>query len=339
MIRLVHDKMISKWVIVAAFAFFIFSAFTYACMYGHKTATKSIHSAVYIRVQPGMNADKIANLLYKHNVIDSITGFKIVAKLNGLDNRLRAGNYTFYPHMEYREIIENLVNGKVSAITAMIPEGYNIDQIARAFAQKGIVNEEEFKKEAQNFSPFAYITTNTGEKYRVEGFLFPDTYELPADATAKDILTIMTNEFDSKFTPEMHQRAQQLNLTVKETIILASLVEKEAQIDSDRPIIAQVFMNRLRRGMPLQSCATIQYILGNPKAELSVQDTKIESPYNTYQHMGLPPGPIANPGLASIEAVLFAEPTEYLYFVADKDGKHHFSRTYEEHLQAIDRIE
>lgn len=149
----------------------------------------------------------------------------------------------------------------------------------------------------------------------------------------------MADEFDRKFTPEMRRQAETLHLTMEDAVILASLVEKEARIDDDRPVIAQVFMNRLRRSMPLQSCATIQYILGSPKAELSVQDTKIESPYNTYRHMGLPPGPIANPGLASLQAVLFAPPTEYLYFVADKDGRHHFSRTYEEHLQAIDRIE
>ena len=148
----------------------------------------------------------------------------------------------------------------------------------------------------------------------------------------------MTKEFNDKLTEEMRERANQMGLSIRELVILASLVEKEAQVDEDRPIIAQVFMNRLKEHMPLQSCATIQYILGFPKPELSLQDTKIESPYNTYQNMGLPPGPIANPGVESIKAVLYSTPTDYLYFVADKNGKHHFSKTYEEHLLAIDRI-
>lgn len=333
------DKIISKWVVIGVFACLVFSTFLFACMHSGKTVNKSQANPVYIRVDAGMNAEKIAGILHENKIIDSVVGFKIIAKLNGLDGRLRAGNYTFYQGMKYRDIIDDLVNGKVSAITVMIPEGYNVDQIAELFEKKGLFSGAAFKKEAKQFRPFDYIHGDVRAKYTVEGFLFPDTYEFSSEATVQDILRTMAEEFDSKFTPEMSERAAALNLTVEEVVILASLVEKEAQVDADRPVIAQVFMNRLREAMPLQSCATIQYILGNPKAELSVQDTKIESDYNTYQHMGLPPGPIANPGIASIKAVLFAPPTEYLYFVADKNGKHHFSRTYEEHLRAIDRIE
>ena len=152
-------------------------------------------------------------------------------------------------------------------------------------------------------------------------------------------MKMMSRQFDHELTADMRQRATDMGLSVRNLIVLASLVEKEAQVEEDRPIIAQVFINRLQKEMPLQSCATIQYILGNPKAELSIADTKLESPYNTYLHRGLPPGPIANPGIASIKAVLYSEPTPYLYFVADKNGKHHFSVTYEEHLAAIDRVQ
>ena len=152
-------------------------------------------------------------------------------------------------------------------------------------------------------------------------------------------MKMMAGQFDQGLTPALRERAVAMNLSIRELVILASLVEKEAQLEEDRPIIAQVFLNRLKAEMPLQSCATIQYILGNPKAELSIQDTKIESPYNTYLHQGLPPGPIGNPGLASIKAVLYSDPTDYMYFVADKDGRHHFSRTYEEHLTTIDKVQ
>lgn len=339
MIRQKEHKIISKWPMIGIFGFFVLSVFLFACMHGGKPAVQSGANAVYVRVSAGMDAGKIALILYEKKVIDSVAGFKIMAKINGLDDRLRAGNYTFYQGMKYKEIIDQLANGRVSAVTVMIPEGLTVEQIAALLEEKGLLSREEFKKEAENFRPFDYIHRDIRAKYAAEGFLFPDTYEFSAEASAADILRTMAGEFNRKFTPEMQSRADTLHLTVEDVVVLASLVEKEAQVDEDRPIIAQVFMNRLRSSMPLQSCATIQYILGNPKAELSIQDTKIESPYNTYQHMGLPPGPIANPGIASIKAVLFAAPTEYLYFVADKKGKHHFSRTYEEHLQAIDRIE
>ena len=149
---------------------------------------------------------------------------------------------------------------------------------------------------------------------------------------------MMTTLFDEQFTDSMRARANEIGLSIKDVVILASLVEKEAQLPVDRPLIAGVFLNRLKQDMPLQSCATIQYILGYPKAELTVQDTEISSPYNTYQHMGLPPGPIANPGIAAINSVLYSEKTDFLYFVADKEGAHHFSKTYEQHLIAIEQV-
>jgi len=145
-------------------------------------------------------------------------------------------------------------------------------------------------------------------------------------------------QFDKQFTESMRLKARENGLSIKDVVILASMVETEAQLPSDRPIIAGVFLNRLKQNMPMQSCATIQYILGYPKAELTVQDTEISSPYNTYQHMGLPPGPIANPGIASINAVLYPQNTDFIYFVADKQGAHHFSKTYEEHLKAIEQV-
>ena len=215
---------------------------------------------------------------------------------------------------------------------------YNINQIGKILEEKGITTQKDFEKAAKDFAPYEYISLDSQAQYRVEGFLFPDTYQFSRKQSSKEILGIMTKEFNDKLTEEMRERANQMGLSIRELVILASLVEKEAQVDEDRPIIAQVFMNRLKEHMPLQSCATIQYILGFPKPELSLQDTKIESPYNTYQNMGLPPGPIANPGVESIKAVLYSTPTDYLYFVADKNGKHHFSKTYEEHLLAIDRI-
>jgi UPF0755 protein len=338
-----EDKQLSKWLIISCLLAFVCLVFTYGILHMQKPATVHVSQTkvtdVYVKIKPGMNAEKIANLLYENGITEGTLGFRIMAKIHGLDSSLKAGDYAFNKKMTYSEIIDILVQGKTSAFNLTIPEGYNINQIGKLLEEKGIAKASEFENLAKTFAPYDYMVMNADSKYRAEGFLFPDTYQVANGQTAKDVLTMMSKQFDGQFTPEMRMRAEKLGLSVRETVILASLVEKEAQIDTDRPIIAQVFMNRLRAFMPLQSCATIQYILGYAKPELTIQDTKIESPYNSYQHMGLPPGPIANPGLASIKAVLYSEPTEYLYFVADKNGKHHFSKTYEEHLREIDRIQ
>ena len=155
---------------------------------------------------------------------------------------------------------------------------------------------------------------------------------------AREILLMMAGNFDDRLTADMRQRAADMRLSVFELVTLASLVEKEARFEEDRPVIAQVFLKRLQLGIPLQSDTTIQYLLDAPKEEVTYADTEIESPYNTYQHIGLPPGPIANPGLASIEAVLYPADTDYLYFVADRQGHNHYSRTYSEHLTLVDRV-
>ena len=148
----------------------------------------------------------------------------------------------------------------------------------------------------------------------------------------------MAGEMNKQLTPAIREQIAAKHMTIFEFITLASLVEREALFDEDRPIIAAVFLKRLQIGMPLQSCASIQYILGYPKSHLSIEDTQIPSPYNTYIHAGLPPGPIANPGMKSMEAVLNAPSTDYLFFVADKEGHHHFTKTYAEHLKVVESI-
>ncbi len=193
-------------------------------------------------------------------------------------------------------------------------------------------------EKGKTYTPYEYMVGTKPVTYRVEGFLFPSTYEIPVGSKAEDVMAIMADEMNRQLTPKMRQDIEAQGMTIFEFITLASLVEKEAKFDEDRPIIAAVFRQRLKTGMPLESCASIQYILGYPKPLISIEDTKLESPYNTYLHKGLPPGPIANPGIKSMEAVLYAPPTEYLFFVADKEGHHHFTKTYDEHLKIVDQI-
>lgn len=335
-----REKQISKWLIISCFLAFSFLMFSYGAM----RSNANLHRAkeeVNLTVQQGMTADEVAQLLYDKGVTDSVLGFKLIAKINRLDESIKAGEYVFDAGMSYQTIVERLANGQTSMLVVRltIPEGYTVKQIGALLEKKGISSNTRFMQLAEQFAPYAYMKGEDDVEYQAEGFLFPDTYEFMVDETAERVLQVLSEEFDSRFSAKLRERADELGLTLREVVILASLVEKEAQVDEDRPVIAQVFLNRLQMNMPLQSCATIQYILGYPKPELTIEDTRIASPYNTYLHLGLPPGPIANPGIASIEAVLYSEPTEYLYFVADQNGKHHFSTTYDEHLQTIDRIE
>ena len=309
-------------------------------IYGFTQSTTSVIGENFvILVKPGMVANDIGDLLYKQGAIKSIFLFRIVSKVQGMENSLQPGEYVFSKNMTVQQIVAMLSRGETSDEHITIPEGYTVEQIAKLLQEKQLGSAGIFKSVAQRFVPYTYmVNDNTNVKYKAEGYMFPNTYRITKGTTEEQILTMMTLQFDKQFTESMRARAYEIGLSIKDVIILASLVEKEAQLPSDRPIIAGVFLNRLKQNMPMQSCATIQYILGYPKAELTVQDTEISSPYNTYQHMGLPPGPIANPGIAAINAVLYSQNTEFIYFVADKQGAHHFSKTYEEHLIAIEQV-
>lgn len=294
--------------------------------------------SVYIRVTPGMRVAELVELLHDKGAVSGSFGFKALARWNDLQSNLKVGAYVFSSEMTYQEIIDALMSGKTAAVMVTIPEGYSVEQIASLFAEKGLAEKAAVLDVAKNFAPYDYMTTNDDTIYRAEGFLFPDTYEIAHDQDAEAIFKMMADEFDYKFTPEMRQRAQEMNMSIRDVITLASLVEKEARYAEDRPIIAQVFLTRLEIGMPLQSDATIQYLLDAPKEDVLIEDTKMKSPYNTYQNMELPPGPIANPGLDSIKAVLYPADTDYLYFVADRQGHNYYTTSYQEHLDVVDRV-
>lgn len=293
---------------------------------------------VVVRITPGMASGEIGDLLAAKGVIDSTWKFKLAVKLNGAGDKFQAGTFSLQKNMTVGDALGVLINGRATSQWVTIPEGYDVRQIAKLLAKHGLVEEKEFLAAAKDFAPYDYIVKSPEADYAIEGFLFPDTYEFATDASCQDIMSRMAEEFDHKLTPELRQQASQRNLSVYELVTLASLVEKEARFPEDRPIIAQVFFKRLDINMPLQTDTTIQYLLDGPKENLSISDTKIDSPYNTYQHYGLPPGPIASPGMASIEAVLNPANTAYLYFVADTQGHNHYGYTYDEHLDLVDQV-
>lgn len=332
-----YNTVILKWLIVVMTTIIIIGGTVYGGR--AKPVIASSSNPVIITVKSGMSANEIGILLHEQDVIKSITLFHFIAKMHNLENSLQAGEYAFTKDMSVQQIVTMLSKGETAYQQITIPEGYSVEQIAKLIEGKNLGSSERFKAAAQNYTPYEYMmTANTGGAYKTEGYIFPNTYRVAQGTTEEQLLAMMVNQFDEQFTPAMRERTKEIGLSVREVVILASLVEKEAQLEQDRPLIAGVFLNRIRQDMPLQSCATIQYILGYPKPELSIEDTMIASPYNTYQNKGLPPGPIANPGKAAIQAVLYPTATDYLYFVADKQGAHHFSRTYEEHLAAIEQV-
>lgn len=298
----------------------------------------AVNEPVYLEIKPGMTASDVSRILAERKVIGSRYYFWLLARANGVEGKFQTGTYRFSPQMEPRDVLEMLVHGDTAPLRFTIPEGFNVNEIAERLGKEGIAASAEVKAEATRFAPYPYIPEITAATYQAEGFLFPDTYEIAPGMKAREILLMMAGNFDDRLTADMRQRAADMRLSVFELVTLASLVEKEARFEEDRPVIAQVFLKRLQLGIPLQSDTTIQYLLDAPKEEVTYADTEIESPYNTYQHIGLPPGPIANPGLASIEAVLYPADTDYLYFVADRQGHNHYSRTYSEHLTLVDRV-
>ena len=294
---------------------------------------------IIITVEPGMTNADIATLLQNKKMINSPVFFRLQSKFARMERSLQAGEYEIVSGMSNWEIIDLFSKGQVRHKTLTIPEGYTIEQIAKKIEESGLGSAEEFKKAAKDYAPYSYMeTSNNNVIFKAEGFVYPSTYYLSPGSSEKEILAIMVKEFDTQLTEDIRQKAKDKNMSVRDLVNLASLVEKEAVFPEERPVIAGVFLKRLQIQMPLQSDTTIQYILGVQKKEISIADTKIDSPYNTYLYAELPPGPIASPSISTINAVLDPKQTNYLYFVADLEGHHHFTETYQDHLKEIERI-
>lgn len=291
--------------------------------------------SAHIEIAEGDGMDVAAQKLYDGGVIKYPNVFKIQAKGGGYAESLQPGAATITDGMSYSDILTLLVTPNRESEKIVIPEGYEIKQIAQKLDEAGIVSWQDFYA-ALNPADYDYaFLQNLPQRDGVmEGYLFPATYDIPDGMTAHDIIDLMLSAFDSQFTEEYYARAAELGMTVDEVITMASVVEREAG-DGEMPKVAGVFYNRRNAGMKFQSCATVQYILGERKPVLSIADTQIDSPYNTYIYPGFPVGPICNPGIESIRAALYPEATDAYYFVLGKDGTHVFSTTYEEHLAAM----
>jgi len=271
-------------------------------------------------------------MLHQEGIILKPEIFKFYARFKEYDKKIKAGEYLLSPAMTPEKILSILVGGQVHLYKLTIPEGYNIWQTASAVEKAGLCTKENFIKSATDVS---MVHSMGIDAETFEGYLFPDTYYFPKDVSPEKIISAMVGHFNTLFTSPLRKRAKKTGLTLHQTVTLASIIEKETGAESERAVISSVFHNRLKKRMRLESDPTVIYGIKNFNGNITRKDLAKVTPYNTYKIKGLPPGPIANPGLEAIKAVLYPADTRFLYFVSKKNGLHHFSTNIKEHNRAV----
>ena len=293
---------------------------------------------VTVEIPQGAGASTIGKVLQDNGVIGNALIFRLYTYGKTYD--FQYGTFTLNPSDGYDVLIEDLQQTQAlrDTVTLTVPEGTEVREIVDMLVALELGTKEEIKQIINtydfDFPLLSQMPTDT--EYRLEGYLFPDTYQIYKEASAENIASIiqrMLDNFQNK-TADLQAQADNWN----EVIILASIIEREGQKAEELPLVSSVFHNRINRGIKLESCATVQYILEERKPVLSWADTEIDNPYNTYMYAGLTPGPIANPGLAAIQAAMNPATSDYLFFVAKNDGSHLFGRTYQEHLNNIEAV-
>jgi UPF0755 protein len=283
-------------------------------------------------IPTGQGLRQTAQALEQEGLISDAMRFNILVRLEKQDKLLKAGEYFLSTAMTPKQILGQLVQGRVHLYRVTVPEGFNLVQIAGAVAAAGLAPEADFLAATRN----PQLVKDLGiDADTLEGYLFPDTYYFPSGLQSKAIIATMVKQFQSAFKPEWKTRAGELEMNVHEVVTLASIIEKETGSPEERPLISSVFHNRLKKGMRLETDPTVIY--GIPDFDGNIKRSHLETytPYNTYKIKGLPPGPIASPGAASLEAALFPSQSNYLYFVSKKNGTHQFSATIKEHNAAV----
>ena len=306
------------------FIFFLISVFILFCLVGgcffvrYQIITPLINQSAgqTFIIEKGEGLKEIAADLEKAGLIRNKNLFEYYVFYKGWATRLQAGQYTISPSLNIPQVAQKIVKGEAvtQEVTLTIPEGFTLKQIDARLAKAGLIEAGELIK-----------------RPLLEGYLFPDTYRFSQEADLDEIIIRMRKNFDSKLNEDLRNEITRQGKTIQEIIIMASLLEKEVLTDQDRQIVSGIFWKRLNNNYPLESCATIAYILSIDKWRYSIEDTKVESPYNTYQNIGLPPGPICNPGLSTIMAAIYPQANDFNFFLSKPDGQTIFSQTLEEH--------
>ncbi len=297
-------------------------------------------SAERVTLPPGASFSEVTDTLAAHGVVGSRFWFKLIARVRGADRSVRAGVYEFAPSLSVWRVLDILEAGDEVATRFTVPEGLTIPEVSALAQEKLGIPAEAVMASARDS---AAASATLGFPVRsFEGFLRPETYSLRLGTTAPELVRVMAEGFQSAWRPEWDARLDVLGWTKAQLVTFASIVEGEARADDERETIAGVYHNRLRIGMALQADPTVQYAIflatGKRKPRLFTRDYQFRSPYNTYLNRGLPPGPVNSPSRRSLEASLYPAKVPYLYFVAGPDGRHVFSRTYDEHLRAIAKV-
>ncbi|MBN3033242.1 MAG: endolytic transglycosylase MltG [Candidatus Saganbacteria bacterium] len=300
------------------------------------------HAQIKVTVPAGASARSVAQLLRENKLLPGGSPFLLAVKLFGLAGNLKAGDYYLSPADPLPAVLYKLAAGQTvppDEIRVAFPEGASIYRMGLILKEHGFKRWAGFQRlvdegigaglRERHWGLFKYVPSES-----LEGYLFPDTYNVYADASPEALAEIMLKRFEAVVVPFWEKAKRDTKLTLHEVLTLASIVEKEARKPEERPVIASVFYNRLKLGMPLAADPTVKYALERPSKIVYLDQLSVKSPYNTYKRRGLPPGPICNPGLDSIKAAVYPAKTNYLFFVAKKDGSHSFSKTWQEHQRA-----
>lgn len=288
-----------------------------------------------IQVTEGMSFKAIAAKLREEGIIRYRGYFEILGRIQGITRKVRVGYYGLGSHMSMWDVLDALKKGRIIEYEVIIPEGYNLFQIGWTLSQTPLISDPNIFIRLVRDKTF--VRSLGIEADTLEGYLFPDTYYFPKGITVQDIAKRMVQRYQAVFTDDYRKRAEEIGMTEHQVLTLASIVEKEAKVSSERKLVAAVYHNRLKKGMKLQADPTAVYGTKAWINKVTAQDLKRNSPYNTYLRKGLPPGPIANPGRGAILAALYPEQVDYLFFVAQGDGSHFFSAEFSDHEKAVGR--
>ncbi len=323
----------AKILLVTAIVFLVFFVFWFSFEFCRPA--KSSPERVIFEVEKGQSAKDIAQNLKKKGIIKKTWPLLLGYRIFSSSQSLKAGEYSFQLPISPKDVLHLLTEGQVILHTITVPEGLIIEETAELMESQGFAEKDDFIDAS---SDTALISSWDKEATTLEGYLFPETYSFPKNTTAEDIVSAMISQFFLVFNEKWRLRADEMGMSVRDVVIIASLVEEETSLPEEKPLVSAVFHNRLKKGMKLDCDPTIIYVLkrkGTFKGRLRTKDLRLDTPYNTYLYPGLPPGPIANPGRDSLKAALFPADEKYLYFVSKNDGTHHFSLTFREHQKAV----
>ena len=287
---------------------------------------------IEVRIPKGSTFRQAVEIFSKETLIRDKNLFLFAGRISRIDRKIRAGYYSIYKTMNSLDLLKILRRGQIIEYEVTVVEGDSLREAAEKLAEKGIATEQDFVK---LFSEKDFLSSYNIDAPSCEGYLFPETYKIPKGMDPEEAIGMMVNKMREKFSEKLTARAMEIGLSEREVLTLASIIEKEAVTDDERPLISAVYHNRLKKKMLLQADPTAIYGIKSSKEKITSEDLKRKTPYNTYTIRGLPPGPISSPGIKSITAALYPAKAPYIYFVSNNDGTHHFSVSAEEHQTAV----